>query len=428
MIPTPREDKGNHTNISCHMCVTVSPAPQSAVVETGPETEERFKDCISDIPYFYDLPTTPSFENPTDEHPMKVAEFLNKLDLSGVISTLEERYKNIPKHFHFPPEAMIKALVFKYLKGLRWDSRLVRYLNEYPDEAKLLGFDGVHFPSQQVFSHFITSRQQTEGLYDIFDGLVLEITKELAKHDLTLGRNVSIDSTPLKALRNDPDARGNGHYKIYGYKIHGAVDIDFNIPLVFNFTPADVGDAPEFPKLLDRIDALDIKVEKALADGAYASSTNFAIAEQRYRTRVIFNMRENAKIRKEGTPRSIKKCYDEFWKVGDYKPDASLDYMLAFLMLHDKMEVVGAYFWNRHLHEWEKKPDEIQKEYNERGTVERFHSVLKQQLNIEKFNDKQNIDRVENHVLMCYISLLCVALCRVQNGITEGLIQTCGLI
>jgi hypothetical protein len=46
---------------------------------------------------------------------------------------------------------------------------------------------------------------------------------------------------------------------------------------------------------------------------------------------------------------------------------------------------------------------------------------MKQQMLLEKFMDARGIERAERHVLMVYISLLAVALCRLQHGIGDGL-------
>jgi hypothetical protein len=40
---------------------------------------------------------------------------------------------------------------------------------------------------------------------------------------------------------------------------------------------------------------------------------------------------------------------------------------------------------------------------------------------LEKFMDARGIERAERHVLMVYISLLSVALCRLQHGVSDGL-------
>lgn len=55
------------------------------------------------------------------------------------------------------------------------------------------------------------------------------------------------------------------------------------------------------------------------------------------------------------------------------------------------------------------------------GGVEAFHGHMKERMGLEKSLNRKGLRNVELHVLLSYISLLCVALCRVQNGITTGL-------
>ncbi len=97
--------------------------------------------------------------------------------------------------------------------------------------------------------------------------------------------------------------------------------------------------------------------------------------------------------------------------------------MLSFLMWYHKYEVVGSYYRNKHMKEWENNYDGTKAEYNKRAGIEAFHGHIKQQMHIEKFFDKRGIEKAEMHVLLCYISLLCVALCRLQHGVTEGLVN-----
>jgi len=40
---------------------------------------------------------------------------------------------------------------------------------------------------------------------------------------------------------------------------------------------------------------------------------------------------------------------------------------------------------------------------------------------LENFMDARGIERAERHVLMSYIAMLAVALCRIQHGVTESL-------
>ncbi len=370
----------------------------------------------------------PAFINPTTEKPMKASDFLGRLNLSSVLESIKERYGKKEWHFHYPVEAMIKSQIFKYIKGLRWDTALLNHLKQYPTDAQMLGFEidetgTPKLPSQQTMSHFVKTRMRQEGLYDIFDSLVMAIREEMAARGIQLGKTIGVDSTPMKSLRNDKDAAFNPHYNIKGYKIHGAVDLDHFLPLTFNFTTATDGDSPQYLPLLDRLHMLGITFNGVYADGAYASFENFAIVNHHYRARTVFNLREDAKISPLGTPAGIKKQYNLLWKCDGFKPDAGLEYMLYFLMWHQRYDVVGAYYRNKHIKEWEKNYDATKTDYNKRAGIEAFHGHLKQQMNIEKFLDKKGIQNAEIHVLLCYISLLAVALCRLQHGITDGLVN-----
>ena len=80
---------------------------------------------------------------------MRASEFLSRLNLEPVLDVVRERYKNHTWHYKFPIDAMIKSLVFKSLKQIRYDTGLVNYLKTHPEEAKLLGFNE-KIPSQQT--------------------------------------------------------------------------------------------------------------------------------------------------------------------------------------------------------------------------------------------------------------------------------------
>jgi len=399
----------------------------SETYDIGEHSEVKDLGLDFEIPCQLNIHNGSSFYNPTQEKSMKASEFLYHLDLSKVLDVVHSRYGNKEWHFRYPVEAMIKAFAFKYLKGLRWDTTLLRYFEQYPQDAELIGFKVKNgepqLPSKQMLSHFVISRLRNEGLYDIFDSLVLAIREEMAKQGIKLGRLISIDSTPIKSLRNDPDAEYNPHYDVRGYKIHGAIDSEHYLPLAFNFTPGLSGDSPHYLPLLKRVHMLGINFEKILADGAYASFENFAVVNQHHRARTVFNLRNDATSKEEGRPEGVKKHYNKLWKKDGFKADAGIDYMLTFLMLHDKFKVVGSYYRNKHMKEWENNFKETKGEYNKRAGIEAFHGHIKQQMNIEKFFDKRGLQRAEMHVLLCYITLLCVALCRLQHGITEGLIN-----
>jgi len=424
-LSTPKKAMDEETNKSFHTLVYMNP---TGFAEGESEPGIRMTVVGSEYPTFYQsFWTEPDFSNPTNDNPMRASEFLSKLNLDNVLDAIGQKYGNKKWHFRYPPEAMIKALVFKYIKGLRHDTRLVRYLKAHPEEAKLLGFIEVKgelkIPSQQTFNHFVLARLRNEGLYDIFDSLVLELKDKMSMLGLQLGKTVSVDSTPLSSMKNDKDAKYNPHYDIKGYKVHNVIDADFFLPLALNFTTAIDGDSPQYLPLLDRLHTMGFDFGTILADGAYASLEHFAIVHRYYRAKAIFKLKKNNRIRKEGTLKGIKKRYESLWKKDGYKPDAGIDYMLAFLYFQGDIKAVGSYYHNKHFVDWTNNYDEKKKEFNQRAGIEAFHGHLKYQMNLEIFLDKKGIRNAEMHVQLTYISLLCVALCRVQHGVTEGLVN-----
>lgn len=55
------------------------------------------------------------FINPTEENPMRVEEFLRRLDLNPVLSTLKEMYKE-EYRFKYPMDAMLRTMIYFKLK------------------------------------------------------------------------------------------------------------------------------------------------------------------------------------------------------------------------------------------------------------------------------------------------------------------------
>ena len=61
--------------------------------------------------------------------------------------------------------------------------------------------------------------------------------------------------------------------------------------------------------------------------------------------------------------------------------------------------------------------------YNDRNAAEGYHGFVKKYLNLQNYFDYRGIRNVERHVRWTYLSILGIALARVQNGITEDLTQ-----
>jgi hypothetical protein len=364
------------------------------------------------------------FVNPSDAFPMKAAQFLSYMDLSPVLPVFAKKYVDNDCHYRHDPQAMLKALILRRLLGLRWHTDLERYLQGHPDEAKMLGFTYPNgrriIPNHCTFSHF-ERRLGIDGMREIFDILVMQIRSDLKRMGMTLGTNVAIDSTPIEGKENDPDTSFNPYYRRRGYKIHGVYDLDFQLPVALEFTKITEGDAPHLPSLLDKLHTLGMDAREVYADGAYASYDNLAFVATNCKGKAHFNFKSDAKENKMGSVTAITRLYKTLWKHEGYDPNAPLEKILEFLMNKGYREEVGAYYWNQFVRDWRDSRDATKKSYNRRAAIEAFHGHMKQQMLLEKFMDARGIERAERHVLMVYVSLLAVALCRLQHGITDGL-------
>jgi len=392
--------------------------------EIGVEPQEM--PCVRPEFQFSTVPDH-EFINPTSEMPVKAAAFLGQMDMSCVLPVLSSSYKESKfKHYMWDPQAMLKALILRKLIGLRWYTDLERYLNGHIDEARMLGFHKrtgwktKMTPDHSTFTCF-ERRIARVGMRKIMDILVIEIGRKLEQMGMRLGTDVAVDSTPIAGRENDPDAQFNPHYKTQGYKIHGAYDVDFGIPLAFQFTKINEGDSPRLIPLLDKLHEMGIEPREVFADGAYASLANLAVLHTNYSMRAHFNMRANSKENRSGTGVAIQRLYRRFWKSDGFNPEASIGQILEFLMNHGEIEAVGAYHWNRYVRAWKDDFDATKKAYNRRAAIEAFHGHMKQQMLLEKFMDASGLEAAERHVRLFYIALLAVALCRLQHGVIEGL-------
>lgn len=374
-------------------------------------------------------------QNPSEKHPVSIAEFFGKyLDLEPVRHVFESRYGNIKYHFRFPLDAMIKASMVRRIKCMRSFQKLVNRFETHTKDAESIGFmqftNGKFLiPDRRTFWHWENVRVNNQTLENAMDLCIISIRKELEKHGELLGRRIGIDSTPLESLFNDEDATYNAHYDKYGYKIHGAYDLDRNIPLAIIITPMNAGDSPYFKPLLMKLHDMGIKFEKIYADGAYDSYQNFCIVHLGYGAKFITNPGKTAVFNPKGTPEGIQNEYNKLRKKNDFRPpdQVTIKEKLEYLIKYEKYEAIGAYFRNKYMEEWkqwqEEKKEGNQIAYNERNAAEGVHGFVKKYLNLQDYFDYRGLRNVERHVRWTYLAILGVALARAQNGITEDLTQ-----
>lgn len=372
------------------------------------------------------------FYNPTEHNPMKASLFLNCHTIPNPVKQiLNTRYKKLG-HYHKDIDAMFKTLVYQRIRCIRYYPRVERYLKEYDADAELLGFvkdenNHRHIPDEKTIWHFENTRLGIKGMQEIRDAYVVALRDELKKYGRILGEKISIDSTPLTALSKDPEARYNTHYDRLMYKVHIVVDIDTNVPLFVMVTSGTDFDGNYLIPILEKLQSLGIHPKKIYADEHYDTMENWAVASFNYGAKCHINLAENAVFRDDGKLSSLQKEYQRLHHNKDFKPQDKIDFdeMIQYLLKYEKYNCVGAYYRNQWYIEWQKYKMKLEKtgEPGEkpRSKSEGLHGHIKVNMLFEVFMDGRGMKYAEKHANMIIISLLVVALTRVQYGVLDGL-------
>lgn len=111
------------------------------------------------------------------------SEFLKGLDVTPVCTHIFKTYRGEEWRFRHNPTFMIKAATFMKLRGIKFQTGLVRHLRDNPKEAEDLGCrfspkGNPVLPSRRAFNHFMSERLTKEvwGLIDF----IAERSKEMA--------------------------------------------------------------------------------------------------------------------------------------------------------------------------------------------------------------------------------------------------------
>ena len=87
-----------------------------------------------------------TFELFKKEKNVSIADFLNRFDVTAF---QQHEYRKIK----FPYESLIKLVLYQKLKGLKFQTRIVRYLKRHPKDKFRLGFSQT--PDQTTISYFL---------------------------------------------------------------------------------------------------------------------------------------------------------------------------------------------------------------------------------------------------------------------------------
>ena len=371
------------------------------------------------------------FNNPSKDNPVSIEELLKHLDLSEIAPKLDVFYGD-KKCFRYEPEAVLRTLIYWKLKGYKFLRQVFNELLTSPTLANSLGFGMI--PAYSQLWNFINRRLKKDGMKKLFDMFLEVILKEADKKGIPLGLEVMTDSTPLQAKKKDPDATYNTHYKMFGYKLHTVRCALTGIPLDYHVSTITEYDGYMLPPQLLRLRLKNIEPSKIYMDGAYASVENIARLKLFWNDiEIKCNIPKEWIIHREANESQIFKTYNQLWNAPLFVPKADFEYQkLLLLMSNDdentnKHELVGQYYRNQILKEFYQNPQKYLDDYHLRNRIESRHGNEKLLTNIGSI-DCRGIERFTAHVGLHLVSILALALTRLQNGVTKGLVDLGGLI
>jgi hypothetical protein len=394
---------------------------------TTPEAIIEYRDnkvCEQAVECIYYGSENLPFVNPTVENPVSVQEIMKRLNLDFLEPVLNKMYVENWR-FHFDPLTVLKTMIYWRLKNHRFLTDVFNDLLTDPTLANVLGYDTI--PSYQQLYHFITYRINSKGTKKIFDTLLQRVICECENKGIYVGREAIIDSSPFE-MKNNSDATYNTHYDKKGYKWHNVRCVKTGLPLEYHVSTITDYDGDFFAPLIYRLKMIhDVHPKRVFADGHYSDGKNLMRMREFFNIETICHIDKNAVLNPDADRHELKRQYQKLWKSELFKVGADLEYMKWFLMLHDKTGVLEDFYHNQMLNMYLKDPEAYERKYVIRELIEHCHGREKRHTEIKNIQ-ANNMEKFTAHIGMHVVSLLCLALVRLQNGVTEHLNYKGGLI
>ena len=415
---------------------------------------------------------------PSRKTPIPAATILGQMDLDFLEPVLLKNYKKNP---HYSPISILKGIMLQKKKELSWRG-LPRYFYAYQEEARQLGFvdeDGnIEIPSHEKFRTFAYHCVNWD---EIRDAIVMEFQSVAEDHGIIFGSKSAEDATMIETIENDPDGKYNGHYKKTGLKEDIITCQKTGLPIINETIGGTDCEGQTLITKLEHLKELGIHVKGHWVDGTYATLENIAVAQTMFGTTLHYQVQEGWVIREDGTPKYIKKLYQQFWEDPDFKPGASLNEMMVFLVRRGKniveqgrslqqyalfegawgnnrrpkrgrpstverlaqdrffeseriinegmrlLEPVGAYYRNIVMKRALKKPKILKKDKGKRQLAESINNHLKNDLGLQKELRVKGRKKVHIHVSMGCIFLLLMGLHKLRYGVITNLASLIGI-
>jgi len=350
----------------------------------------------------------------------------------------------MPTHSKFGPkpcdrESMLRALIAKEIEGIKNYNALIHRLNSDPVFRYTCGFNVADkVPSASTFSRFVNELKDV----DLLDDLLCDLVKQAKDIGIIDGTHIAIDSSKLEAydaavpkskinqdgeqpdwgMKKDTD--GN-NIRWFGWKVHIAVDTKSELPIAVRITPASTNDSMIALPLISDINKYYDDIFHTIyymMDSGYDCQEIYETIHKEYGAQAII-------------PLNHRGAYDAPQGLDwDCTPVCSMGYRMVYwghengtlkfrcphvlgkvncpmgshwcstssygAVVKKKIEDNYRYFTYPH-----RGSKQWNKLYNERTSVERTFSRLKEYLGLEHFTIK-GIKKAKVHVLLNCISLI----------------------
>lgn len=177
----------------------------------------------------------------------------------------------------------------------------------------------------------------------------------MKKKGLQLGKHTFEDATPVRSLKDDPDAKYSGYYKHSGYKVDTTIDATAGIPLDYKPMEITANEGEHLIPSQEHVTRLGVQEKVRVIDTKYATFENIAYCELNG-ILLYYKIAKSWDFKEEGRPGEIKKLYQKYHHESDFIPGADLDFMFHYLYKKKEFESVGSYFRNLRMAEYEEHP------------------------------------------------------------------------
>ena len=220
---------------------------------------------------------------------------LANVDLEPLIEAVSKLLGAIgPRQSDRAPMVRAHFLAFIHPSKVESVTALHRTLDNDPAFRDVAGFTGP-LPSRSTFSRAFREMAWFPGLVE---KATADLVREIKKRKPDLGREIAVDSTPVKSRSNpnfelpsDPDAVWIRHDRAgakggleweWGHRLQIAVDANSDIPLWINLSREN-NDSPQLIPLLESMDENlgELRPDVVMADRGYDSSDNCVYLHER---------------------------------------------------------------------------------------------------------------------------------------------------